>query len=369
MRALLTAAVALGVGLLSAGAARAGLYNAAERSESPGLYPLPQTFKEFQLALGELRSIAVERAVPPNPVREHVLKQVAALEAKQRTGKLTVDERVNLGAYYVRLQRPEEAVRVLEGALTQEPKNFMVLANLATADYLAGQGDFARLSRAIEYQQQALKAWPTAHPGFTADQLVAYRRFERTYLTLLRERQQEARLQGRRPDETLDDLFHVRYVGPGGRYEAGTMDPEQMDRLPAERVPLVSQLVLWLPFDNRLYWQLAELLNAQGDVQGADAIMHDLAFSRSYSPPELRAHRRVVGEAAQHAPPPTAEVPPEQASAPGGQPPPPATPPATPSWMPQWQPFLVGLVTGVVVTLLIGQQVRQTRARKKMKVG
>jgi hypothetical protein len=406
MRTLLTVALAVGVCLAPGGAARAGVYNTAE----PLLFPVTWNFQQFQSALGDVRSIAVERKSDRKTLRDHYLEQVEKLGAKQRTVGLTVADRVNLGACYLRLMRFEEAARVLDAAQAEEPDNFMVLANLATANYLAGPQDPARLARAILYQQQALKAWPSVHAGFTAEQLNWSRRAERYFLNLLELRQQEMRLQSGRAAETLDDLFHVRFVGPGGKYEAGTLAPDLTDRLPLERVPIVSQLLLWLPFDNRLYWLMAELLNAQGDLRGANAIMNELVDARAYRPPELWAHRQVVRQAWLEAEPVLkvlesdqgpevkqqllwALAPREAGGAPGagavvqeagwfaallkmrGQPlaPGPAaaatkgTPPANTPWLPDWRTFVVGLATGGALTVLIGQQFRQSQARRGTK--
>jgi tetratricopeptide (TPR) repeat protein len=410
----LAAALAVGASLLPSGPLRAGLYNTAE----PAHYPLPQSFAEFQSVRGDLMSVAVDRPGAPNPPREHYLRQVAALEAKGRAGGLTVEDRVNLGAYYVRLLRFEEAVRVLSVAEGQDPDNFMVLGNLATANYLADPQDPARLDRAITEEEQALKAWPVVWAGLTADQLAWYRRADGWFLTLLQQRRQEARLQAGRPPQTLDDLFHVRFVGRSGEYEPGTLAPDRMAALPMERVPIVSQLLLWLPFDNRLYWLLAELLNAQGDVESAVKIM-DVLVATNFNTPELWAHRKVLRQALPVAQelggdkgPVTKEwllwalAPREPAPAPGAGPllhevgwaaafehlrgadtlapapvaagsgggaaadkAAPADRGRTAAWMPDWRPFLVGLVSGIVLALLAGQQIRQSRARARKGVG
>jgi tetratricopeptide (TPR) repeat protein len=404
--------LALGALLLPCGSVRAGLYNTAE----PSLYPLPRSFPQFQSVRGDLQSVAVERPGAPNPLREHYLKQTAALEAKGRAGNLTVEDRVNLGAYYVRLLRFEEAVRVLSAAEAQEPDNFMVLGNLATANYLADPQDPARLDRAIAEEEQALKAWPVVWPGLTDVELTWYRRAERCFLILLQQRRHEARLQAGRPPQTLDDLFHVRFVGPSGQYEAGTLAPSQVDALPVERVPLVSQLLLWLPFDNRLYWLLAELLNAQGDIDGAVRIM-DVLVATNFNTPELWAHRKVLRQALPVAeelggdkgpvtkawlawalaprvtplvpgagsllhetgwaaaferlrqgetvnPAPVAAGPGGRSAAAAEKTAPADRGPQPASWMPDWRPFLVGLASGIVLTLLAGLQFRQSRARK-----
>jgi tetratricopeptide (TPR) repeat protein len=391
MRTALTAALAVGLFLLPSGSLHAGLYNTAE----PPLYPLPQTFDQFQSVRGDLQGAAVEQPGAPNRLRNHYLQQVKALEAKGKAGDLTVEDRVNLGAYYVRLLRFEEAVRVLSAAEAQEPDNFMVLCNLATANYLADPQDPARLDRAVTEQEQALKAWPVVWAGLTAEELRWYRRAERFFLTLLQQRRQEARLQAGRPPQTLDDLFHVRFVGRSGQYEPGTLAPDQMAALPAESVPIVSQLLLWLPFDNRLSWLLAELLNAQGDVESAVKIM-DVLVATNFNTPELWAHRKVLRQAlpvAKELGGPNGPVLKEQLAwalaprgallPPGAGPllhevgwaaalerrrrgdPPPPPEKATTSWMPDWRPFLVGLGAGVALTVLAGLQFRQSRARAR----
>jgi tetratricopeptide (TPR) repeat protein len=459
MRTTLTAAALAAVALLGpAGSLWAGVYNTAE----PAPYPLPSTFDRFQIELGSMRGVAVDvwagdpafiasaggtAAAPQGPaaffaaatlmagaretLRGRYLRQVQALEAKGRTGELTAEDRLNLGAYYIRLLRYEEAARTLDAAAAEDPDNFMVLANLATANHLAG-----RLDRAIDYEQQALKAPPRLWAGISAEQIDWYRRAERYYLSLLMLRQQEERFQPGRPPATVDALFPgVRFVGQGGQYEAGTIAPEDLDRLPAERIPLVSQLTLWLPFDDRVYWLVGELLNAQGDVAPAFRILDDLVYVRNFAATECRAHRRVLfqfvdqagwklfggpkGPAAKEqllwslalrgafgAPPggtmvnevswlaaldrlqgtdpfnfgPGAERPGNQGTnvvaadgssgtgSKAGASPQPGSPPPAP-WLPDWRTFLVGMGSGALLALLIAQQVRQSRRRAEQGAG
>src|SRR5262249_33451320 len=105
------------------------------------------------------------------------------------------------------------------------------------------------------------------------------------------------RLQPGRTPETVDALFgRVRFVGPGGEYQPGVIALDQLDELPVESVPVVTQLVLWFPFDNRLYWLLAELLNAHPEPDKALTLMKDLSFGRRFNTPEFLAHRRVLLE-------------------------------------------------------------------------
>jgi tetratricopeptide (TPR) repeat protein len=436
---LIAAGLAVAALLGSAGNLRAGVYNTAE----PMPFALPERFSDFQDNLGNFQGVAVDvwkgdrsviasalgmAAAPQGPapflagatlmagaketLRGRFLRQVLALEAKERARELTMEDRINLGAYYIRLLRYEEAARTLEAAVAEDPDNFMALANLSTANYLAGRTD-----RAIDYEQQALKAPPRLWAGIPGEQMDWYRRAERSYLLLLELRQQEERLQPGRPPTTVDALFPgVRFMGRSGQYEAGAIAPEELDRLPAERIPLVSQLVLWLPFDDRLYWLLGEVLNAQGNIGAAFRIMDNLVYVRNFSATECRAHRRVLFQfvdqpawkylagpqglasegmllwalAPRQAAPgagallneagPSAALRQWTQDSPVGVPTPSvtvadpspaekATPAKPPSWLPDWRTFLVGMGSGALLALLIAQQVRQGRRRAEQGAG
>jgi hypothetical protein len=292
MRRTLTVTTAVAVWLAAAVPAWAGVYNTSE----PAVWPLPATFMEFQLRLGDLRSIAVEEQPPPLPkesaARLYYRKRVAELEAKERDGALTERDRIDLSAYYIGLRKFEEALRVLAPVeAVQDQNSFMILSNLATANQLLG-----RLDRAADYLQQALNAWPRVCVGFSSDQLSYYRLAERYQLKLIRLRQQEEQARPGRPVESVDALFPgVRFIGPSGEYEPGEIAPEQSDELPSGLTGLrvVGQLVLWLPFDDRLYWLLGELFNARGEVDAASRIFAELD-GRNFKPPELRRHRHIL---------------------------------------------------------------------------
>ncbi len=410
-----SSALGLALGLcLATGHAHAGLYNTAE----PQPYPLPQTFQDFRVRLSDLRSVPNDRQT--SPARARVLKQVATLEAKERGEGLGVEDRVNLAACYVRLFKTEEAVRALAPAEARDPDNFLVLANLAVANYLVGTSAAspaekqAGLQQAVQYQRRALKAWPWN--GFTGEQLNFYHRAERYFLRLLEHRWEEARSQDPAAAERgglgfpsgaaaggLDPLFPgVRFSGPGGDYQAGCVDAETQDHLPLEGIPVVTQLCLWLPFDDRLYWLLAELLNAQGNVVDAGTVMMELEDARGFHNRELHRHRQVVLDArpaalvlsgsdaavvkeklllalaprGATAAPGAGQLAAEAAwagalghlsqgealapTAPSG----PSDPPSAPvPWLPDWRTFGVGVLTGAAVSALVGLQWRHGRRR------
>src|SRR5206468_7308749 len=104
---------ALGLCLVHAGSLWAGLYNTAE----PPVEPLA-SFRQFRNLLDDLRGIAVEQ--PRGELRTRYLARVAELEAKSREGKLTVDERVNLSAYLIRLLKNQQAIAVLTPVATRD---------------------------------------------------------------------------------------------------------------------------------------------------------------------------------------------------------------------------------------------------------
>jgi hypothetical protein len=207
----------------------------------------------------------------------------------------------------------------------------------------------------------------------------------------------------------------VLFIGPSGKYEAGTLAPEQADALPVDRIPLVTQLLFWMPMDGRLEWLLAVLLNAQGDVEWAVQIMDELVGPAGMSSVgELMEHRRALVRArpvvdflwgsegpahqaalrwalaprwAAGAPgvgssmnelgwacvldrtlavnPETGTITPAGPSDPGPAADSPAAvrKPAT-TWVQDWGKFGIGLVVGVLATVLVGLQVRQIRQRR-----
>jgi tetratricopeptide (TPR) repeat protein len=392
---------ALVVGTVAA-PARAGVYNTAEP------WPQPRPFAQFQQDLAAYRSATLkEEDLPPDSLGAHYVRRIAELEAEDARGMLTLEGRINLGAYLIRRGKYNEAVAVLEKAQTS--RNFMLRANLATAYELAGVPD-----RALLYRQLALSSWPATYPGWDTVQVNFYRKAEQMHLTLLQLRQEDARRQANRSALRLDNLFpKVQFIGPGGQYEAGTIAPAQWSEIPNDAGGLVEQLLLWMPFDARLQWMLGELLNANGDVSGAAAMMKLVVNMNSDptqakwdtgAPPELREHYRIVSDAAEARQKVSAALMAagdqylnlkllcalaprgmglgagdliQEASWPAivaiSEPPAPkadtqqiAPPSSTTSagWLPNWRALLVGFGAGAVVAWLLGYQIRQARLTK-----
>src|SRR5262249_39585163 len=228
---------------------------------------------------------------PESEWRVHYRTRAAELQARERDGSLTVRDRVDLSAYYIRLTRYDEAVQGLTpGEGVGGPHRVLVLAHLAPAHQMAG-----RLDRAEQYLRQALDAWPSMWYGFSREQLNFYRRAEQYQLKLLHLRQQESRLQPRPHPETVDALFPgVNFVGRGGQYTPGELAPDQYDELPPDAVMIVTQLVWWVPFADRVYCLLGELLNAEGKVSWAATILDELVYGRRFSARAAAEHRQVL---------------------------------------------------------------------------
>jgi hypothetical protein len=330
--------------------------------------PLPKNpdLKQVRLLVGELRGCqdaAQQKGREPakDSLRAKYVRQVRELEDKQKTKDLTVKERVNLSACYVRLGRYQQAVQLLEetrrGLKEDEPWRFLVLANLAAA--YEGEGQFP--DRALDAEREALRVWPLKVEGWDQARWHGYRRAERFHWTLMQLRRREQLLSRGKPVlfTTADPLFgtEVRFAGPGGKYQAGPL-PLTLADLPPDAAAIGLQLVLWLPLDNRLYWLYGELLNAQGQVREGYAILDELASNaRNMSGvPELMAHRKVLFTARDAVAPDRPEEPAEEKPAPA--------PAASATWLPDWRPLVVGFASGAVVAVVLALQWQEWRRRR-----
>jgi hypothetical protein len=283
MRGLRIGAVALSLCLV--GTARAGVYNPAEPE-----WPLPERFEQFlgsvltplrQFGTGEGDSTVHERYA-----------LLAGVAARAPQAALTADQRLALSGYLIREAKYREAIEVLAPILRdpRERDNFLLLANLATAWFLDGR----QPQRGADYLAGALEAWPRDWKelskerrewledlGWNEAKFQWYRRAETYLLKLFRLRLQERALPGASPlGAEIETLFDdgarprrpVRFVGESGKYEAGKLKKTEAAKLPPDAVPIVEQLLIWLPQDVRLYWLLGELLNARGEYATAGEI-------------------------------------------------------------------------------------------------
>lgn len=289
------AAAVLALCLATAPAARAGLYSTAEPRWSLGGDIPPkeyQRFKEFRdKTLIPLRQIVSEESRSPLN-RQYTL--IATLGGGGRA-TLIPEQRLNLGACYIRLGKARDAANALMPAQRQEPDNFLVLANLATAEQLDGQ-----LRRAHDSLADALRLWkerwhdfPEARQKWLERYHISepehewYRQVETYHLKLLKLRLAERA--GDALPEAPDALFGpseknpVRFVGDSGQFEVGKIAVAERAKLPRSAIEIVQQLLVWLPHDMRLYWLLGELFNAEGNIEAARDIFGEIAVK--WNPP------------------------------------------------------------------------------------
>ena len=317
-------------------------------------FPLPTAQDKVKYRLGTLRMLD-DRAQNPelktSPERIALLERVEKqLEPKHAKGELTLQDRVNLSAAYLRLGRHEKARKVLEESLEQvnmdAPERFLLLANLASA-YDDGNPD--RLREAILRQRQALAAIPPKPPvpGWSQEQWDRYRIAERYFLKLLELRNGEVARGQAGKWKTVDAIFEkMRFVGPSGEYEAGKLSAESLHELPRDAMPIVVQLMNWLPDDPRLLWLYGELLNADGRVNEAYLVLDELIYARRLSSVrEIFQHRQILNEARN--PEKKEEVLP------------PVPPPEEPKkaddnsskGLPEWRTLLTGFLAGLLVAV------------------
>ncbi len=264
--------IALLLVLTAVPSARAGLHYSKEEYN-----PLPSQWRGFLLDQRLLRLLAVPPG-PKAPTSALCIRYQKALDDLLKREKLlSVDERADLGALYVRLGQPAKAVAVLREAQRQHPKHYRLTSNLGTAWQLAGDLEQAEL-----FLREAVQLAPGN-----------LQRAEEYQLKLVQSRRKAARTQ------ELDPLLDVRFVNDQGEYEPGKLSADEKKKLPAGAVADLQQLALWLPGDGRLLWLLAELAAVHGDLRTAASIMDGCADEFAINSRQLREHRSLMREAAQ----------------------------------------------------------------------
>jgi hypothetical protein len=388
--------LAVAVSVAAAPAARAGVYCSLDQLP----YPVPTSYKAVvEDKLTDLRSLVNTKQKVVR--RDEYLARAKQLEEKLKDGGLTMDEQLDLSGIYIRLgDKFGDARRVLENA---DQSNFLVLAHLAVVY------DGLNLPKnAVAYQEKALAAWPPVWPNlsvrWTPEQLSWYRRAERYYLELLRQRQEEARTGARDAGGNVDAVFpRLRLEVPDGHYLVGGPSAKRIDRLPEDVPPdalqIVAQLVWWRPFDNRLFWLYGEMLNYHGDVAHAQMVLDELSKfdgTRKFSPRALHRHLLELEETLKVGPnerswalfaaaprDPSAgfayqvglagtaaatqklykEEPTIPSEVPAGRVSPPS--PSAGSWLPDWRTVAVSFAAGLFVMAMIQFQWREWSRRRE----
>jgi tetratricopeptide (TPR) repeat protein len=286
---------------------------------------------------------------------------------------LTPEQYLNVSTYLIRLGRYTEAIGLLTPAVNKYPDNFLLSSNLGTACYLAGEH-----IRALDYLQRTVNSWPEKFDdlddeqrkfflqiGWSEHPFEPYRRAEVYQFKLVKLRLKERKLKGL-PD-SVDALFAkggepVRFVGESGKYEPGTLAAAERAKLPPNALEIVEQLLVWFPEDARLYWLLAELLNARGDVKHAFDIMSEIRNNGGHYK-DLIEHREALKTYLTEKANQGGDTP-----AVGGDPLGVTTnPQADTGDLFSWKTFAIGFATGAAVFVLGYWQLRALRRRQEVR--
>lgn len=270
--------------------AMAGIYISTEN-----LQPKSDLYDFYKQQLPFLRGYGppdVTMGGKPTPHREDFLKKVEVLRSK---GRLTPDEQADLGGYLLYLKQTaprqpafEEAVTTLEAAQRANPRHFALAANLGTAYQMVGKLDASErcLQTAVDLAPPALKP------------------MEQLHLRLVQLRLRENLGRGVQPD--LDLLFGraaapFRFHDATGKWNYGNLAPAELDKLPGQSAETASkqvqQLLVWLPDDGRLHWQLAEWALALKQPAVAVELYRDAVNTFRMSHVTLKQRRALVQEA------------------------------------------------------------------------
>lgn len=240
---------------------------------------------------------------------------VMRLVEKEPWDKLTLEQKLNVSGYLLRCGRTFEARELLERTAREEPDNFLILANLASAYFQLGE-----MQRAIDYQNMALDAWKVHFDELTPEvrafvdkmglaefESQRLRRVETYWLALMKLRAAEER-KGLKDWKTIDALFTdkkgepVNFMNAKGEYDPGkvvdkkwvsALPEAEKAKLPDDALEIVQQLLLWRPTDNRLFWQYGLLLVEKGFIAEAK-IVFDKDLGKVIETRDFREQKRVL---------------------------------------------------------------------------
>jgi hypothetical protein len=289
--------------------AHAGLYSPDEpfafEIDSDGFARPLQYAGGFENALKELRQAATLPKVPgeaPNEVRKKHLQRV---DQRQSRGveRLAPEELAGYTSDLIRVNKPNDVLNILQ-PFARDPRRGGFLANTHLAAAHVARGEYRE---AADQQQQALlSGFPESFAKLTKAELAWLKRVEREYYwPMLTRRAEEART---RPSsdrrEEPDALFTkrgsppIQFVGEDGRFVPGKLSAKEREKLPKDAIAIVQQILLWHPYDARLFWLLGELYNAEGDIETAAKILDECSYGLSYTNPNMMQHRQKLKEAA-----------------------------------------------------------------------
>lgn len=296
------------VGLaLAAAPGRASLYQPDDsmilpvRSDGTGEALPFEEFKRRMAVLGNVANPLFKDKSGHNPEREKMLDRV---KARRAVPNRSAEETAALAADLLRLGNTDagyftdEALGLLIPRTRDRNPNYFVYTTLAQVH--AARGEWAD---AVRYHEGALLdcELPATVKGWSAAQRNWVARLDRDYVPGY----YRSHLAPPKPeDEVPTPLFPVKFVNDAGKYEPGVLAAAERAKLPPDAVAVVQQLFLWFPTDTRLYWLLAELYAAAGQLDEAQRIMDAcVSEDRKYGNRTLLVEHRAAVRAAAAAKP------------------------------------------------------------------
>lgn len=198
-------------------------------------------------------------------------------EQQKKAQDRTPEESAFLATDLLRFGRAEEAEAQIKA---QHRKSF--LPNVTLAHVTAAQGQWERAFQFLDIANDmaANKRAPVSVPGTSPAKLKWQLALNKGALqTFIKLRADEAKGAKRPQENELPDrIFDVNFAN-----ETGVLTAAEKAKLPPDALATVQQLVLWFPYDWRLYWLLGELYAARGEFRAAQKIMDECVYSGSYS--------------------------------------------------------------------------------------
>lgn len=274
--------------------------------------PLP--LDDFRIALAVLTNAREKKREED---RKAFLERIERAKGK----KLSAPESAALASDLLRLGRSDEALNSLAPRLRDRNPDYFVFTTLGHIHAAGGNWrDALRYHTAAQLDSEM----PAAVKGLSKSQRDWWDKLDREYVphyyrlrlkeTEERKNKTHAELEKMNEAEDVFPLFPVpdranpnpqpvRFVNDAGSYQPGVLAAAERAKLPPDAIAIVQQLVLWYPSDNRLYWLLAELYAAEGDLSASFRLFHSSSWGRAYSSRKIMMEHRQAAEAAMIAQP------------------------------------------------------------------
>jgi len=254
----------------------AGIYSTMDAEEETDRRS--PNFQVFQKTLLAWQSIPAPEGANPPLKRRYVLLE--KLGGKGASALVKPEEILDYTAVLIRRGKADEASNILKDASNKYPDNFVILSQLATANFLASP---ELRANARDYMREAFEKWPAQWNDLNQTQKTflesigweetafdRYRRYEKHFDRLMKNRiSEENRLKKKMVlKDTVDPIFGevdkpVRFVNDKDEFEVGRIPADEFKQLPPDADVIVQQLLVWMPNDERLLWLLGEVLNAR----------------------------------------------------------------------------------------------------------